>query len=95
MGMWGAAQAIAFGAGGFAGTVAADLARQLVTAPGLAYALVFAAEAVLFVGAAVLAVRAIGSPRPTAGPRVEPGLQPDKGQRVAVDAPAVMQLQKG
>ena len=29
MGLWGAAQAIAFGLGGFSGTVAADLARHL------------------------------------------------------------------
>ena len=34
MGLWGAAQAIAFGLGGFAGTVAADLARQLYELPG-------------------------------------------------------------
>ena len=34
MGMWGAAQAIAFGAGGFAGTVASDVARHFIGTPG-------------------------------------------------------------
>ena len=37
MGLWGAAQAIAFGLGGFLGAVASDLARMLLDAPGLAY----------------------------------------------------------
>lgn len=59
MGMWGAAQAIAFGAGGFAGTVASDAARYFIGTPGPAYAVVFAAEAALFVAAARLAGRAI------------------------------------
>jgi BCD family chlorophyll transporter-like MFS transporter len=62
MGLWGAAQAIAFGLGGFLGTAAADLARHLVGAPGVAYASVFAGEAVLFLVAAVLAAR-ISRPR--------------------------------
>jgi MFS transporter, BCD family, chlorophyll transporter len=57
MGLWGAAQALAFGAGGLAGAAASDLARWLIAQPGLAYASVFAAEALLFVAAAVLAVR--------------------------------------
>ena len=41
MGLWGAAQAIAFGLGGFLGTLASDVARALVTSPGAAYALRF------------------------------------------------------
>lgn len=58
MGLWGAAQAIAFGLGGFLGTVAIDLVRGLVTdSPALAYALVFSAEAALFLVAAVLAAQ--------------------------------------
>jgi MFS transporter, BCD family, chlorophyll transporter len=57
MGLWGAAQGIAFGIGGFLGTAAVDLARVLTTSPVLAYASVFAAEAALFVVAAVLAER--------------------------------------
>ena len=57
MGLWGGAQAIAFGAGGFLGGVAADLARLVLAAPGGAYASVFAVEAVLFLLAAGLATR--------------------------------------
>jgi BCD family chlorophyll transporter-like MFS transporter len=60
MGLWGAAQAISFGVGGMLGATSADLARALLGAPGPAYAAVFAAEAVLFVIAAALAVAAIG-----------------------------------
>ena len=55
MGMWGAAQAVAFGLGGFCGAAASDLARMLIPAPGLAYGVVFAAEAALFVFAARIA----------------------------------------
>jgi BCD family chlorophyll transporter-like MFS transporter len=57
MGLWGAAQAIAFGLGGIAGTAASDLARWLVGSPGLAYATVFALEGLLFLVAAHLAWR--------------------------------------
>ena len=57
MGLWGAAQAIAFGFGGFAGAAASDLARRLLGAPGPAYGSVFALEALLFIAAAMLAVR--------------------------------------
>ena len=66
MGLWGAAQAVAFGLGGLVGTSASDVARLLLGAPGLAYAAVFVAEAALFVGAAWLAggVFSTSSPRP-------------------------------
>jgi BCD family chlorophyll transporter-like MFS transporter len=57
MGLWGAAQAIAFGVGGLAGAVASDVARWALGAPGPAYASVFALEAGLFVVSAVLAAR--------------------------------------
>lgn len=57
MGLWGAAQAIAFGSGGFAGTVASDVLRYLSGSPLVAYASVFAAEAVMFLAAALLALR--------------------------------------
>ena len=57
MGLWGAAQAIAFGLGGLAGTLASDIARWLLADAGRAYAAVFAAEAMLFLVAAVLAAR--------------------------------------
>jgi BCD family chlorophyll transporter-like MFS transporter len=57
MGLWGAAQAIAFGVGGFAGTLASDVARALLGSPVTAYATVFALEAALFLVSAVLAAR--------------------------------------
>ncbi|MBS2012439.1 MAG: BCD family MFS transporter [Deltaproteobacteria bacterium] len=56
MGLWGAAQAIAFGAGGFAGTVVVDLAKRVVGPTGAAYAVVFALEAVGFFVAQWLAL---------------------------------------
>jgi len=55
MGLWGAAQAIAFGLGGFLGTFAADLARHLLGSAVTAYASVFALEGLLFLLSAVLA----------------------------------------
>jgi BCD family chlorophyll transporter-like MFS transporter len=57
MGLWGAAQGIAFGAGGFLGALAADIARYLIASQVAAYATVFAAEAVLFIISAILADR--------------------------------------
>jgi BCD family chlorophyll transporter-like MFS transporter len=56
MGLWGAAQAFAFGVGGFLGTLASDVARYLLSSPALSYAVVFASEAGLFVIAAWMAV---------------------------------------
>ncbi len=61
MGLWGAAQAIAFGLGGLAGAGASDVMRWLVGSPVSAYGAVFFAEAVLFGVAAVLAWR-VGQP---------------------------------
>jgi MFS transporter, BCD family, chlorophyll transporter len=58
MGLWGAAQAIAFGLGGFLGTFASDLARFAMGSTSHAYATVFAGEAALFLVSAFLAVRA-------------------------------------
>jgi BCD family chlorophyll transporter-like MFS transporter len=55
MGLWGAAQAVAFGLGGLIGAAASDLARQLIASLGTAYAAVFALEGALFVVAAALA----------------------------------------
>jgi BCD family chlorophyll transporter-like MFS transporter len=63
MGLWGAAQAVAFGLGGLVGTAASDLARLLFGTPGIAYAAVFAAEAVLFVVAARLAAEVTNTQR--------------------------------
>ena len=55
MGLWGAAQAVAFGAGGIFGTGASDLFRLAFGAPAPAYAAVFVLEAALFLVAARLA----------------------------------------
>ena len=56
MGLWGAAQALAFGLGGLLGTAASDLARWLIASPGAAYGSVFAMEAVMFLGSAWCAI---------------------------------------
>lgn len=56
MGLWGAAQAVAFGLGGFLGTAAIDVTRSLIPLPGVAYALVFALEAGCFFLAAYLTI---------------------------------------
>ena len=55
MGLWGAAQAIAFGLGGLGGAVASDLARSVIGDTGLAYGSVFFLEGLLFLAAARLA----------------------------------------
>jgi len=61
MGVWGAAQAVGFGAGGFFGAVAVDIGRRLFAQDASAFGLVFAIEASLFIVSAVIAVR-IGAP---------------------------------
>ena len=55
MGLWGAAQAIAFALGGFLGTVAVDVTRYWLNDPAISYGLVFACEGDLFLVAASLA----------------------------------------
>ena len=57
MGLWGASQAIAFGFGGLLGTAASDFAHWIISSSGAAYASVFAAEALLFIVSALLALR--------------------------------------
>lgn len=57
MGLWGAAQAVAFAVGGVLATGAVDLARHLLGAPTAAYSVVFAGEALLFLYASGLAAR--------------------------------------
>jgi len=54
MGFWGAAQAIAYGIGGVLGAAGSDLARSALGSAAAGYAVVFSAEAVLFVAAAGL-----------------------------------------
>lgn len=53
MGLWGAAQALAFGLGGLLDTVASDLAQWLMGRTGGACAAVFTFEALVFVASAV------------------------------------------
>jgi MFS transporter, BCD family, chlorophyll transporter len=69
MGVWGAAQAIAFGLGGLLGALGVDAARALTGEIGAAFQLVFAAEAALFMLAAWLALR-MAAPAPAARPAV-------------------------
>jgi BCD family chlorophyll transporter-like MFS transporter len=57
LGLWGAAQAIAFGLGGLAGAAAVDLAGAVLESSAQAYAAVFLIDAVLFVASARLAAR--------------------------------------
>jgi BCD family chlorophyll transporter-like MFS transporter len=72
MGLWGAAQAVAFGLGGLVGTAASDLAHWLLASPGVAYATVFAFEALLFIAAAALAAQVgAASRRPASTPASE------------------------
>ncbi|TYC61760.1 BCD family MFS transporter [Rhodobacterales bacterium] len=57
MGVWGAAQAISFGLGGLAGTVALSLSRWATVRDDASFAIVFSLEALLFVAAAAIALR--------------------------------------
>lgn len=62
IGLWGAAQAFAFGLGGFLGTASVDLARVPLGVTEASYAIVFGAEGLLFLLSGVLAAR-LGSAR--------------------------------
>ncbi len=81
MGLWGAAQGVAFGLGGLIGAGASDIARGIMSSPALAYAAVFTAEAVLFLVSAGLAVavsrQAAARERPA--PRARLDLSPTSG----------------
>ncbi|WP_251367549.1 BCD family MFS transporter [Polynucleobacter sp. AP-Titi-500A-B4] len=55
IGLWGGAQAIAFGLGGLLGAGASDLARSIFANSAFAYASVFFVEAILFVASAYMA----------------------------------------
>jgi BCD family chlorophyll transporter-like MFS transporter len=57
VGVWGAAQAIAFGLGGFVGAAGVDALRALLHQNAPAFFIVFSLEALLFVSSAVLASR--------------------------------------
>ena len=70
MGLWGASQAMAAGAGGLFGAAAVDLARHF-TDSATAFGLVFSFAAALFTAAAVMAIYIIDT-----------GRQPDLGHMV-------------
>jgi MFS transporter, BCD family, chlorophyll transporter len=55
IGLWGGAQAIAFGVGGLLGAAASDVARAIMESQSLAYASVFSIESGLFIASAYLA----------------------------------------
>jgi BCD family chlorophyll transporter-like MFS transporter len=57
MGLWGAAQAAAFGLGGLLGTAASDLAHALLGEQRTAYAAVFGMQALMFAVSAAVASR--------------------------------------
>ena len=88
MGLWGAAQAVAFGIGGLVGAVASDVARRLISAPGEAYAAVFALEGLLFVVAAGLAWRVAVPARATASAtKPSPAVDPPARRQPALNPP--------
>ena len=55
MGVWGASQAIAFGAGGLLGAIIVDQLRSVMGQDSIAFQTVFAVEAVMFILAALVA----------------------------------------
>ncbi|NIJ08425.1 BCD family chlorophyll transporter-like MFS transporter [Sphingomonas vulcanisoli] len=69
MGVWGAAQAIAFGLGGLIGAVGVDVGRALIGSTPETFTIVFGSEALLFLVAASLALRGSSpSRRPVLAP---------------------------
>ena len=73
MGLWGAAQAIAFGLGGIAATSAVDLSRLALNDVSSAYAIVFISQAVLFFWAAKLASGVYKPAKPETRGQFSPG----------------------
>jgi BCD family chlorophyll transporter-like MFS transporter len=76
MGLWGAAQAIAFGLGGLLGAAALDVARLALDSTVGGYAAVFIGDAILFLISAWLALgiarqRAAAMPIPAMSGGVE------------------------
>ncbi|MCY4305348.1 MAG: BCD family MFS transporter [Aestuariivita sp.] len=59
MGLWGAAQALAAGFGGLIGAASVDIFRQIFNYDSDAFGIVFLLEAILFVIAAIMAMRVI------------------------------------
>jgi len=93
MGLWGAAQAVAFGLGGLLGALASDGARQLLADTGAAYALVFGAEGLMFLAAAALAWRiavphAVSAAAPAAAALLPTAAAARREPVLRVDGPA-------
>lgn len=72
MGLWGASQAIAAGAGGLFGAAAVDLARH-VTDTATAFGLVFTFEAMIFAAATLMAAFVIDQTHSTRSTHLVPG----------------------
>ena len=73
MGLFGAAQAIAFGLGSFAGTAMVDVMRIVTAQDAVAYGTVFAFEGFVFLVAAALALRLVS---PKAEADMRPAMMP-------------------
>ena len=69
IGLWGGAQAIAFGLGGLLGASASDLARSIFANPAFAYSSVFFIEAMLFIASAYMASQVERKTSSTSGVR--------------------------
>ncbi len=79
MGVWGAAQALAFGLGGILGTAAVDVTRLLTGSVPLAYAIVFIAQALMFALAAYLATQLTRRRAPSLGASLTQSLATEAG----------------
>ncbi len=66
LGVFGAAQAIAYATGTMAGAAGVDIARSLMSSPVRGYLVVFSVQAALFAASAVLALRSASSERANA-----------------------------
>ncbi|MBT3070342.1 BCD family MFS transporter [Rhodomicrobium sp. Az07] len=72
MGMWGAAQAVAFGLGGVIGTASVDVARAALGSAAAAYSLMFIIQGVLFAFSTYLAFRLTAATQAPADSHHEP-----------------------
>ena len=80
MGLFGAAQAVAFAVGGLSGAGLADLLRHAGAAPGVTYGSVFAAEAAIFATAALwVRRRSPATARLSPPPHLRPVTWPSAG----------------
>lgn len=86
MGVWGAAQALAFGLGGFLGTLAIDVARALSSSAENAYAAIFIGEAVLFIVSGYIALQVAPGRLAENETKTEPG---SRSREIARDDPAL------